>query len=155
MLLWSLKHSPVSWFWFSLTLCILVLPCGGAHVYLSFHPTISKPATRSQLMARVPRSPSMANIASARSFSRFSSQFFFFFFFFCFFDVQIFRRTGLEDVLCARVELHLCESIEGKTQQVIVSQRFSILSLVRLYNFIGFLNSSPIVSSSITITPHP
>lgn len=69
----SIRPSPDS---HSLLRCILVWR--STRISLS-HPTISKPATRSQLMARVPRSPSMANIRSAQSFPRFSSQFFFFF----------------------------------------------------------------------------
>lgn len=129
----SIRPSPDS---HSLLRCILVWR--STRISLS-HPTISKPATRSQLMARVPRSPSMANIRSAQSFPRFSSQFFFF----SFFDVRIFRRTGLENVLRERVELQLCESIEGKTQQVIVSSIFFLVwSHARLYNFIDFLNST-------------
>ena len=110
MLLSSLKHSPVSWFSFSLLRCILVC-WRGTRTTLVPSNNIEACTTRSQLMARVPRSPSIANIASAQSFPRFSSQFFFFFF-----DVRIFRRTRLEDVSCARAELHLCEFIQGKTQ---------------------------------------
>ena len=78
MLLSSLKHSPVSWFSFSLLRCILVC-WRGTRTTLVPSNNIEACTTRSQLMARVPRSPSMANIASAQSFPRFSSQFFFFF----------------------------------------------------------------------------
>lgn len=116
----SIRPSPDS---HSLSYWCILVCWRGTRTTLVPSNNIEACTTRSQLMARVPRSPSIANIASAQSFPRFSSQFFFFFF-----DVRIFRRTRLEDVSCARAELHLCESIQGKTQQVIVSHRFSILS---------------------------
>lgn len=72
----SIRPSPDS---HSLSYWCILVCWRGTRTTLVPSNNIEACTTRSQLMARVPRSPSIANIASAQSFPRFSSQFFFFF----------------------------------------------------------------------------